>query len=136
MKKEDFIEHLCKKLNVNKDCFQEAISKGIIEISEWGNNVYRIIPTKETSKFLSDFDYKLRTADSKNFLKLLDTTDSHIEDIITKIDMPIFFTTNSSNELKEFLCNKLDKDYISKTFLFKKLGKYNIAINKPWWYKL
>ena len=136
MKKENFIEHLCKKLNVNKDCFQEAISKGIIEISEWGNNVYRIIPTKETSKFLSDFDYKVRTADSKNFLKLLDTTDSHIEDIITKIDMPIFFTTNSSNELKEFLCNKLDKDYVSKTFLFKKLGKYNIAINKPWWYKL
>ena len=136
MKKENFIEHLCKKLNVNKDCFQEAISKGIIEISEWGNNVYRIIPTKETSKFLSDFDYKVRTADSKNFLKLLDTTDSHIEDIITKIDMPIFFTTNSSNELKEFLCNKLDKDYVSKTFLFKKLGKYNIAINKPWWYNL
>ena len=136
MKKEDFIERLCKKLNVNKDCFQEAISKGIIEISEWGNNVYRIIPTKETSKFLSDFDYKVRTADSKNFLKLLDTTDSHIEDIITKIDMPIFFTTNSSNELKEFLCNKLDKDYVSKTFLFKKLGKYNIAINKPWWYNL
>jgi len=136
MKKENFIEHLCKKLNVSKDCFQEAISKGIIEISEWGNNVYRIIPTKETSKFLSDFDYKVRTADSKNFLKLLDTTDSHIEDIITKIDMPIFFTTNSSNELKEFLCNKLDKDYISKTFLFKKLGKYNIAINKPWWYNL
>lgn len=136
MKKEKFIEHLCKKLNVNKDCFQEAISKGFIEISEWGNNVYRIIPTKETSKFLSDFDYKVRTADSKNFLKLLDTTDSHIEDIITKIDMPIFFTTNSSNELKEFLCNKLDKDYVSKTFLFKKLGKYNIAINKPWWYNL
>ena len=46
MKKENFIEHLCKKLNVSKDCFQEAISKGIIEISEWGNNVYRIIPTK------------------------------------------------------------------------------------------
>lgn len=136
MKKENFIEHLCKKLNVSKDCFQEAISKGIIEISEWGNNVYRIIPTKETSKFLSDFDYKVRTADSKNFLKLLDTTDSHIEDIITKIDMPIFFTTNSSNELKEFLYNKLDKDYVSKTFLFKKLGKYNIAINKPWWYNL
>jgi len=136
MKKENFIEHLCKKLNVSKDCFQEAISNGIIEISEWGNNVYRIIPTKETSKFLSDFDYKVRTADSKNFLKLLDTTDSHIEDIITKIDMPIFFTTNSSNELKEFLCNKLDKDYVSKTFLFKKLGKYNIAINKPWWYNL
>lgn len=136
MKKENFIEHLCKKLNVNKDCFQEAISKGIIEISEWGDNVYRIIPTKETSKFLSDFDYKVRTADSKNFLKLLDTTDSHIEDIITKIDMPIFFTTNSSNELKEFLCNKLDKDYVSKTFLFKKLGKYNIAIKKPWWYNL
>lgn len=136
MKKEKFIEHLCKKLNVNKDCFQEAISKGIIEISEWGNNVYRIIPTKETSKFLSDFDYKVRTADSKNFLKLLDTTDSHIEDIITKIDMPIFFTTNSSNELKEFLCHKLDKDFVSKTFLFKKLGKYNIAINKPWWYNL
>ena len=85
---------------------------------------------------MSDFDYKVRTADSKNFLKLLDTTDSHIEDIITKIDMPIFFTTNSSNELKEFLCNKLDKDYVSKTFLFKKLGKYNIAINKPWWYNL
>lgn len=136
MKKENFIEHLCKKLNVNKDCFQEAISKGVIEISEWGNNVYRIIPTKETSKFLSDFDYKIRTANSKNLLKLLDTTDSHIEDIVTKIDMPILFTTNSSNELKEFLCNKIDKDYISKTFLFKKLGKYNIAIKKPWWYNL
>ena len=136
MKKENFIEHLCKKLNVNKDCFQEAISKGIIEISEWGNNVYRIIPTKETSKFLSDFDYKVRTANSENFVKILDTTDSHIEDIITKIDMPIIFTTNSSNELKEFLCHKVDKDYVSKTFLFKKLGKYNIAIKKPWWYKL
>ena len=136
MKKENFIEHLCKKLNVSKDCFQEAISKGIIEISEWGNNVYRIIPTKETSKFLSDFDYKVRTANSENFVKILDTTDSHIEDIITKIDMPIIFTTNSSDELKEFLCNKLDKDYVSKTFLFKKLGKYNIAIKKPWWYKL
>ena len=136
MKKEDFIEHLCKKLNVNKDCFQEAISKGIIEISEWGNNVYRIIPTKETSKFLSDFDYKVRTANSENFVKILDTTDSHIEDIITKIDMPIIFTTNSSDELKEFLCHKMDKDYVSKTFLFKKLGKYNIAIKKPWWYKL
>ena len=136
MKKEDFIEHLCKKLNVNKDCFQEAISKGIIEISEWGNNVYRIIPTKETSKFLSDFDYKVRTANSENFVKILGTTDSHIEDIITKIDMPIIFTTNSSNELKEFLCHKMDKDYVSKTFLFKKLGKYNIAINKPWWYNL
>ena len=85
---------------------------------------------------MSDFDYKVRTADSKNFLKLLDTTDSHIEDIITKIDMPIFFTTNSSNELKEFLCHKVDKDYVSKTFLFKKLSKYNIAIKKPWWYNL
>ena len=136
MKKEDFIEHLCKKLNVNKDCFQEAISKGIIEISEWGNNVYRIIPTKETSKFLSDFDYKVRTANSENFVKILDTTDSHIEDIITKIDMPIIFTTNSSDELKEFLCHKMDKDYVSKTFLFKKLSKYNIAIKKPWWYNL
>ena len=31
MKKENFIEHLCKKLNVNKDCFQEAINKGIID---------------------------------------------------------------------------------------------------------
>ena len=28
------------------------------------------------------------------------------------------------------------KDYVSKTFLFKKLSKYNIAIRKPWWYKL
>ena len=81
MKKENFIEHLCKKLNVNKDCFQEAISKGIIEISEWGNNVYRIIPTKETSKFLSDFDYKIRTANSKNFDKLLENAWENLCDV-------------------------------------------------------
>lgn len=136
MKKENFIKLLCKKLNINKDYFEEAINRELIEISEWGNNVYRIIPTKKTNKFLSDFDYKIRTADGKNFDKILDTTDSHIEDIITKIDMPIFFTISSSNELKESLNSKLDKDYVSKTFLFKKFGKYNIAIKKPWWYKL
>jgi L-rhamnose mutarotase len=150
----EFFKELNKYYNTQTN-FVQAMKEGLLTISELTDKkgeLCRLVKTEKCIDLSYEYHKKIRelerkyenAKDEKEKEKIFKEIEKLIYDNgiylwaifldnLSSIHFSLICKTNK--KLKEIITKEYTEKFVTEYLIFKKVGKYIMAINKPWWYE-